>query len=73
MLELIVKKAALVSQYREVARWRAPEWLNDPTLNIEAKRKSELERLNKLVIAASADINVAAEPKPHHFEIAPAK
>jgi len=73
VLSLIQKKEAAVSAYRDVARWRAPEWLNDPSVNIEAKRKAELERLNKLVLAASAEINAAAQPKPHRFEIAPAK
>jgi hypothetical protein len=74
VLKLIVKKEAAVSAYREVAKWRAPAWLaNDPAANVAGSQKAELDRLMKNVIAASAEINAAAQPKPHHFEIAPAK
>ena len=73
VLSLIQKKEAAVSAYRDTAKWKAPAWLNDPALDIAGKQKAELDRLMKNVIAASAEVNAAAQPKPHHFEIAPAK
>jgi hypothetical protein len=56
-----------------VANWKAPAWLDDPALYVAGKQKAELDRLMKKVIEATAEVNAAAQPKPHHFEIAPAK
>jgi lysophospholipase L1-like esterase len=73
VLNLIRKKEAAVSAYRDVANWKAPAWLDDPALYVAGKQKAELDRLMKKVIEATAEVNAAAQPKPHHFEIAPAK
>jgi len=40
---------------------------------VKAKKQAELDRLMKDVLAASAKLNEAAQPKPHRFQIAPAK
>jgi lysophospholipase L1-like esterase len=74
ILTLIQKKEVAVSAYRDVSKWTGPAWLvNDPTADVAGKQKAELDRLMKNVMAASAAVNAAAQPKPHHFEIAPAK
>jgi len=73
VLDLIRNKEAAVSVYREVARWQAPAWLSDPTLDIAGRQKTEADRLMKIVIAASAQINAAAQPKPHKFLLTPVK
>ena len=73
VLNLIQKKESAVSAYREAAKWKPPAVLHDPALEAAGQHKAEMDRLMKAVIAASAEINAAAQPKPHHFVIAPAK
>jgi hypothetical protein len=73
VLELIASKEALVSQYRELAKPFAPERDKDPATNTEEKRKAGMAQVKKELPAADAKIHNAAQPKPHHFEVAPAK
>jgi lysophospholipase L1-like esterase len=66
-------KEVAVGAYRDTARWKAPAWLKDLAQEVEGKHQAELDRLMKNVIAASAEINAAAQPAPHKFLIAPAR
>jgi lysophospholipase L1-like esterase len=73
VLEMIARKEALVSQYRALAVPWAPERDKNPAWNTPEKRKAGMAQLKNDLPAADAEIHNAAQPKPHHFEITPAK
>ena len=73
ILKLVATKEAAVSAYRDVSKFMIPGWLGELLDGVKAKKQAELDRLMKDVVAASAKLTEAAQPKPHRFQIAPAK
>ena len=73
VLDLIAKKEALVSRYRALALPFAPERDKNPATDTPEKRSAAMAQVKEELPAADAAIHDAAQPKPHHFEIAPAK
>ena len=73
ILKLVAAKENAVGAWRDVSKFQVPEWLKDPASGVETRKKAELDRRMHLVAAASAKLNQAAQPKPHQFQIAPAK
>ena len=73
ILTLVGKKEGAVSAFRDVSKFMVPAWLGELLEGVKAKKQAELDRLMKDVVAASAKLNEAAQPKPHRFQLAPAK
>jgi lysophospholipase L1-like esterase len=73
VLGLVAKKEVSVGAYRDVSKFQVPDWLKDPALDIEGRKKAELDKRMQEVVEASAELNKATQPKPHRFEIAPGK
>ena len=55
VLAEIEKKETAVSAYRDLAKWRAAEWLaRNRTLDLKGAQETRLDRRIKIVLAASA-------------------
>jgi lysophospholipase L1-like esterase len=71
VLKLVFRKNdEYYNRWRNVQLYKFPSWAQAPEL--EARRTSELARLDQKVADIEAQIDAARKPKPHHFELKPA-
>jgi hypothetical protein len=70
VLAAVFKKNNLFfERWRNVQLFNFPQWLQSP--EADAKRSAELERLDKEIQEAEAQIDALRKPKSHHFELKP--
>jgi hypothetical protein len=68
VLKLVFEKNNLFfHEWREVQLMSFPKWAQGP--EIEAKRATEVARLEQEIADLEAQINQARKPKSHHFEL----
>ena len=69
LLSLVFQKNNLYfNRWRNVQLYEFPAWVQSP--EVEAKRTTELDRLDREIADLESQIESARQLKPHHFEIA---
>jgi len=66
ILAQVSDKDRLVSQWRKQSAEAA-------TLRGDNSLRDSMEKLNVRILAVDAKIRQAAQPKPHHFDVAPSR
>ena len=71
VLELVFHKNNLYfNRWRNVQLYNLPEWAQGP--EVEARRSTELARLDQQIADDEARIDATRKPQSHHFEVKPA-